>query len=147
MVGERRLRVLVEILHVGMRWRAVEVEVIFFDVFAVVALAVGEPEEPFFENRVFPVPEGECKTEPLLFVADAPQTLLTPAIGPRTGLIVGEEIPGVTVVAVILPNGSPLPLGQVGSPHFPKLFILTSFFEPDLFSRPHRLLSHMIKDT
>jgi hypothetical protein len=121
-----------------MRWRAIEVEVIFFDVFAVVAFAVGEPEEPFFENLVFPVPESECKTEPLLLVADAPQTHLAPAIGTRTGLIVGEEIPGIPVVAVILPNGSPLSLGQIRTPFFPKLFLLTSFFEPDLFSSIHR---------
>jgi hypothetical protein len=36
--------------------RAVQVEVIFLGVLAMVALAVGEPEEPFLEDRVFTIP-------------------------------------------------------------------------------------------
>jgi len=62
--------------------RTVEVEVVFFDVLAMVAFAVRQPEETFFQDRVFPVPEGECKTEPLLVVGDFRQTILPPAIGP-----------------------------------------------------------------
>ena len=43
-VGKRRLRILVQVLHVGMGGRAVEVEVVFFNVFAVVGLAVRQAE-------------------------------------------------------------------------------------------------------
>ena len=66
--GKARLRILVEILHVGVGRRAVEVEVVFLHVLAVIAFAVGQPEQPFLENRIFAVPQRERKTEPLLVV-------------------------------------------------------------------------------
>ena len=46
-VGERRLRIFVEILHVGMRGRAVEVEITFLYVLAVIAFFSSEAEEAF----------------------------------------------------------------------------------------------------
>ena len=57
-IRKRGLRILVQILHVRMGRRAVEVEVILFDVLAVVAFAVGQPEEAFLEYRVFAVPQA-----------------------------------------------------------------------------------------
>jgi hypothetical protein len=51
-----RLRVLVEILHVRVRRRAVEIKVVLFDVFAVIAFAVGQSEQPLLENRIPAVP-------------------------------------------------------------------------------------------
>ena len=68
-VGERRLRVLVELLHVRVGRRRVEVEVVLLDVLAVVALAVGQPEQPLLEDRVAAVPERQREAEPLLVVA------------------------------------------------------------------------------
>ena len=50
-VGIGRLRVLVEILHVRVRRRRVEIEVVLLDVLAVVALAVGQAEQPLLEDR------------------------------------------------------------------------------------------------
>ncbi len=43
-VGIRYLGVLVEILHVRVSWRAVEVEVVLLHILSVVAFAVGQPE-------------------------------------------------------------------------------------------------------
>ena len=76
-----------------MRRRAVEVEVIFFDVFAVVPFAIGEPEETFLEDRVFAVPERERKAQPLLVVGDPGKAVFAPTIGARAGVIVGEDSP------------------------------------------------------
>ena len=42
-IRESRLRILVEVLHVRVRRRRVEVEVVLLDVLAVIALAVGQP--------------------------------------------------------------------------------------------------------
>jgi hypothetical protein len=120
-----------------MRRRAVEVEVVFFDVLAVIAFAIGQPEETLLEDRVFPVPEGERKTESLFLVRDAPETILAPAIGPRASMIVGEEIPGVTPRAIVLADGSPLTFAQVRAPLLPSLFVLASFFEAEMFSGLH----------
>ena len=92
-VGKRRLRILVQIFHVRMGRRAVEVEVILLDVFAVVAFAVRQTEQAFFENWIFAVPEGQREAEPLLVVGDAGQAVFAPAIGARAGLIVARSSP------------------------------------------------------
>ena len=101
-VGKGRLRILVETLHVRVRRRAVEVEVVFLDVLAVVALAVRQSEKPLLENGVLAVPEGQREAEPLLVVGNARQAVFTPAIGPPTGLVVGEEVPGIAILAIVL---------------------------------------------
>ena len=80
-VGKGRLRIFVEILHVGMGRRAVEVEVVFLDILAVIAFAVGQPEQAFLENRILAVPQRQREAKPLLVVGDAGQTILAPAIG------------------------------------------------------------------
>src|SRR5215468_9830137 len=49
----RRLRIFVEVLHVGMRWSAVEVEVIFLHVLPMISFARGQPEGPLLQNRIF----------------------------------------------------------------------------------------------
>ena len=70
-IGVGRLGILVEIFHVGVGRRAVEVEIVFLDVLAVVRLAVSQPEQPFLENRVLAVPEGQRKTQDLVTIADS----------------------------------------------------------------------------
>ena len=47
-IGKFLLRVLVEILHIGMCRCAVKIEVVFLDVLAVIAFAVGQTEQAFF---------------------------------------------------------------------------------------------------
>ena len=56
------LRVLVQILHVRVRWRAIDVEVVLLHIFAVVALAVGEAEQALLQDRVTFVPQCQRKT-------------------------------------------------------------------------------------
>ena len=133
-VWERRLGVLVEPLHVRMSGRAVEVKVVLLDVLPVVALGIGQPEQPLLQYRIGPVPQGEGKTEVLLVVRDAGQPILAPPIGSRPGLIVGEVVPGVSILAVVLADGSPLPLAQVRPPFPPWSLLLARLPQPSLFS-------------
>src|SRR4029453_17345215 len=115
-IGIGRLRILVEKFHVGMRWRAVEVEVVFLDILSVVAFAIGQAEEAFLENGVPAVPEGQSKAQSLIFVGQTGDAVFAPAIGARAGVVVGKIIPGVPAFAVVLPDRSPLTLAQVGAP-------------------------------
>jgi hypothetical protein len=55
-VGVGGLGILVEVLHVGMRRSRVQIEVVLLDILSMVALAVGQAEEPFLEDRVPSVP-------------------------------------------------------------------------------------------
>ena len=112
--------------------RAVEVEVVLLHVLAVVALAVGQSEEPLLENRILAVPQGQCEAEMLLVVGDAGDAVLAPAIRPRSGMIVGEEIPGVAVLAIVFADGAPLPLAQVGPPFFPRHALFSRRLQPQL---------------
>ena len=132
-VGKGRLRVLVEVLHVRVGRRAVEVEVVFLDVLAVVPFAVGQAEEPFLQERVLPVPQGQREAQALLVIGNAGQPVFAPAVGARAGVIVGEEIPGVAPLAVVLAHGSPLPLAQVRPPFLPCDLPLAGLLKSILF--------------
>ena len=131
-VGIGRLRVLVQELHVRVGRRAVEVEVVLLDVLAVVAFAVREPEEPLLQDRVLAVPQGEGEAEVLLVVGDPSQAVLAPAIRPGTGVIMGEEVPGIAVVAVVLPHRPPLPVREIRSPFPPGDLLGPGFFQTTL---------------
>ena len=113
------LRILVEVLHVRVGRRAVEVEVVLLDVLAVIALAVGQAEEPLLEDRVLAVPQGQREAEPLLIVGNSGQAVFAPSIRSRAGLVVGEVIPGVAAFAVVLANRPPLAFAQVRPPLLP----------------------------
>src|SRR5262245_34520796 len=99
-IGIGRLRVLVEILHVGVRRRAIEIEVIFLHVLAVIAFAVGEAEQTLFEDRILPIPEREGETEQLGVVRDDGKTVFATVEGARAGMVVTEVILGVAVMVI-----------------------------------------------
>ena len=132
-IRELPLRILVEVRHVRVRGRRIEVEIVLLDVLAVVPLAVGEPEESLLQDGVALIPEGEGEAEALLVVRDPPETVLAPAIGAGAGLIVAEVVPRVAVLAVVLAHRAPLSLAQVGSPFFPGDPGLPGVVQPLLF--------------
>jgi len=51
------LGILVEILHIGVGRRAVQIEVVLLDILAMIPLAVGQPEQPLLDDGVPAVPE------------------------------------------------------------------------------------------
>src|SRR5208283_4169051 len=106
-VRELGLRVLVEALEVGVGWRGVEVIINLLHILAVVALVPTQTIEALFKNRITAVPEGQCKAQPLMVIADAEDTVLGPAVGTRTGVIVREELPCVAVGAVVFTDHAP----------------------------------------
>ncbi len=62
-VGICILRVFVQILKIGMGRRRIEIEVVFLDIFAMIAFAVGKSEQTLLEDRVLAVPKGERKAK------------------------------------------------------------------------------------
>ena len=128
-VGIFRLRILVQILHVRVCRRAVEIEIVFFDIFAMVCLAVRQAKHAFFEDGVFPVPQRKRKAQLLLVIADASKTIFAPVIGAGSGLVMAEVVPGITILAIVLANRTPLPLAKVGAPLPPWCFGGTCLFQ------------------
>src|SRR5918992_2049709 len=113
------LWVLIEILHVRMGRRVVQVVVVLLDVLAVVALAAGQAKQPLLEDRIAAVPERQGEAEILVPVADAGQAILVPTVGPRAGVIVREVAPGVAAGAVVLAHRAPRALRQERPPAVP----------------------------
>ena len=68
-VGVRDLRVLVEHPHVGVGRCAIEVEIVLFNILAVIALWARQAEESLLEDGVVPIPERERQAEVLEAVA------------------------------------------------------------------------------
>src|ERR1019366_10462262 len=93
LIWESCLRVLIQILHVRMRRRRIEVEVILLHIFAVVALISCQPEKTLFENWIAPIPQRQRKADPLVAVADPADPVFSPAIRARTGMFVWKIFP------------------------------------------------------
>jgi hypothetical protein len=129
-VRELPLRVLVEVLHVRVRRRRVEVEVVLLEVLAVVPLAVGEAERALLEDGILAVPQRQREAEALLVVGEPAEAVFSPPVGPRPGMVVREVVPGVAALAVVLADGAPLPLAQVGPPLLPGGARLTGVVQP-----------------
>ena len=110
------LRIFVKHPHVGMRRRAVEIIVELLDVFAVIALEIGQPEQPFLQDRVFAVPQRKTEAQQQLIVAEAGDPVLTPAIGAAAGMVMRQVVPSVAIGAVIFAHRPPLPFAEIGSP-------------------------------
>ena len=139
-VGKGRLRILVQVLHVRVGRRAVEVEVVLLHILTMVPFAVGQSKQPLLEDRILAVPEGQGKADLLLVVGDAGQTVFPPAIRPRAGMIVSEEVPSVAILTVVLTHGAPLALAEVRPPLLPGHCLVPSLFQANVFSRHWCLL-------
>src|SRR4030095_9801010 len=109
-VGKFHLWILVERLHVGMRRRRIEVEILLLHVLAVIALVAGETEKTLLQNRVATIPQSERKAQPAFTVRDAEQAILAPTVGAAAGVIVGEVFPAGPALRIILAHRRPLPL-------------------------------------
>src|ERR1700761_8185151 len=108
-VGICPLWILVQVFHVGVGWSAIEIEVVLLDILTVVAFAICQAKQALLKDRILPIPQRQRKAEPLLVIADPAESVFAPSIGPRTGLIMRQVIPRITIRAVILSNRSPLP--------------------------------------
>src|SRR6185437_7741415 len=137
-IGIGLLWIFVEIAHVGMCRRIVEVEVVLLHILAVIAFGIGETEQALLEDRVLAVPQSDGEAEELAVVGDAGNAILAPAIGARPRLVVGEIIPGIAVGAVILAHRAPLALGEVGSPFAPRGLAVAAIVEARLLGVLHR---------
>lgn len=118
-IGKFSLRILVQILHVGMGRGRIEVEVTLLRIFAVITFIAGKPKDSFLQYRVAPVPQSHGEADQLMTIADTTKTVLIPAIGTRPRMIMGKRFPCRAVRTVVLSHSSPSPFAQIGPPTFP----------------------------
>ena len=141
-VRERRLRVVVAPGVPGVARHGVGVPPVLLDVLAVVALRPGEPERPLFEEGIPAVPQREADAQVLVDVAEPGEAVLTPPVSPRPSVIERQVVPGVTVFAVVLTDGAPLPLADIGSPRVPRASLLQPVLELAETGNPIPFCSH-----
>src|SRR5690349_15118475 len=109
---------------------AVEIKVILLNVFAVVAFTSGEAKQPLFENGIFSIPEGECKTDHLMAVGDTGNAVFIPTVRFRARVIVGQVVPRGTVSAIVFADGSPRTLAQIRPPALPVRAAVARLLQP-----------------
>jgi hypothetical protein len=80
LIGIRSLRILVEELHIRMRWSGVQVVIELFDVFTVVTLVAGDTKKALFEDRIFTVPKRKRDAKALMCIRKTSNAILTPTI-------------------------------------------------------------------
>jgi hypothetical protein len=61
-LGVSVLLIFIEVPHMRMGRRRIEIIVVFLDVFAVVAFGVGQSEQPLLEDRILAVPIGRARS-------------------------------------------------------------------------------------
>ena len=137
------LRILVEISQIAVSWGGIEVEVVFLDILAAVALRAGQPERALLEERITSVPQRQRQAQELVLVGNAAEAVLAPAIGARAGVVVRQEIPGIAVGAVVLSHRTPRPFRQVRSPQAPVLLADTVIFESLAFRVEGSAIAHL----
>ncbi len=133
------LRIAIEQPHRRVGGRAVDRPPVLLDVLAVVALAVGETEQPFLEQRVAAVPHRQREVEESETVADAADAVLAPTVGTGVRLLEGQVVPGVAVGGVVLAHRAPLPPGQVRAPQAPGTGRVGRFGQPSVLRGQRRV--------
>lgn len=103
-VREPSLRVLVEVLHVGVRGRGVEVVVELLDIFTVVSLMASNTEKTLLEDGILAIPERKTKAETLVVIRHACHSVFTPSVSARSRMLVREVGPSVSVCRVVFAN-------------------------------------------
>src|SRR5271156_4370356 len=119
LVWKFALWVFVHIFQVRAGRRSIKVVVILFYILAVIPFPVVKPKKALFEDRIFLIPHGQRKTDVLVTVAETGDAVFAPAVGPGTGVIVRQIVPGIAIRAVIFADGAPLAFGEIGSPTLP----------------------------
>ena len=96
-VGKFPLRILVEHFQVSMSGGGVQIVIELFAVFAVIAFAIGQPEQALLEDGITFVPQGEGEAKSLVMIGKSGDAILAPSVGATTGMVMGQIIPRVAV--------------------------------------------------
>jgi hypothetical protein len=65
-------------------------KVVVLDVFAMVPLRISQAKGTFLQDWINAIPKGYGKAEAALVITQTKQAVLTPAIGPRAGMVMGK---------------------------------------------------------
>ncbi|HRO69482.1 MAG TPA: hypothetical protein PK951_03850 [Chitinophagaceae bacterium] len=79
-----------------------------------IALWIAKAKQAFFQNRVFPIPQGDAETQVPKVIGNTGQAIFTPEISPAMGVIKWKIMPGIPVDAIVLTGMAPIaPMGSL----------------------------------
>src|SRR5262245_53215383 len=113
-----------------MRRGRIEIVVILFYIFAMIAFRIGKAEQALFQYRVFLIPECKCETNSLAAIAKTQQPIFIPSVSFRPRMIERKIIPGAAVGTVVFPHRTPRTFAHVWSPAFPENPAFLIFLQP-----------------
>src|SRR6266508_2704481 len=93
-----------------------------------ITLITRQSKQPLFQNRILSVPQCQRKTNMLLLVANARNSIFTPTVYATASMIMRKIIPGLAVFTIIFSYCPPLAFAEIGPPFSP-----TSLFQSLLF--------------
>lgn len=82
LVGVRLLRVLVQVLHVRMRRRRIQIPVQLLAVLSMVSLMSRNTEQTFLQNRINSIPQPKCEAKALVVIRNSGKTVFAPSVSP-----------------------------------------------------------------
>src|SRR5690606_5948866 len=89
------------------------------NIFAMVALVVGESKQTLFQDSILTVPKCRRQAQYFPSVTKPRNALFAPSVGITSGFIMVYKLPRRTVFTIIFANGAPLPFSQIRTPFFP----------------------------
>src|SRR5882757_1666507 len=116
-----------------MRRRRIQIKILLLHILPMIAFVPVQAKQPFLQNGVAPIPHRQTKTNHLMAIADAPNSVFAPSISSRTRMIVRKIFPRRAARAVVLAHRSPLPLGKIRPPALPILLAITRLFQSFVF--------------
>src|SRR5437867_1948366 len=132
-----------------MSWSTIQKVIILLHILTMIAFWTCQAEEPLFEDRISPIPETEREAEQATLITNAQQTIFAPSIGAGASMLMWKGIPRAPIRRVILADGTPLAVGEVGTPTIPGFRILVRFGEPETFCiqlQDRRLTTYLTAD-
>src|SRR5204863_2065568 len=90
--------------------------------------------QPFFQDRIFPIPQCDRKTYMLLVITNSSDPIFPPTIHTTARMIMRKGIPCISMLAVIFSHSSPLPLTQIWAPFSPAGLLQSLLFSIHDFS-------------
>ncbi|KMQ84392.1 hypothetical protein RF55_17832, partial [Lasius niger] len=79
-------------------------------IFAVIALVIGETEQPLLQPVVAAIPQGQPQTPIEILVAEAGQAVFAPPVGAGMRVLEREGAPAIAIGAIVFAHRAPLTL-------------------------------------
>src|SRR5436190_14627715 len=121
-------------LHVRMCRRIIQIIIQLLHILSMVALITRQSKQPFFQDRIFPIPQCDRKTYMLLVITNSSDPIFPPTIHTTARMIMRKGIPCIYILAVIFSHSSPLPRTQIWAPFSPAGLLQSLLFSIHDFS-------------